>query len=235
MESLRLRSVASTLSVIGSIVLALILSPAGNGHAAEKNRALLQVGNPGPKAVGLKVWTADSSGQAAAPGDTIPLHMKASAKAYVTALYVSTGGNVLVLFPNKENSDNLVQPGKDYTLFGKGSAIKLTVSPDKPEPKIVFYVSEKPLPLDGLEIPAGQACINISAKDTGKLGALKRELEKASKQPTFNRVIATLKTADKDGMNFRFMGLPEPVTSDKPSSITGVHGLKPGAKPDLKK
>ncbi len=155
------------------------------------------------------------------------LHMKASHEAYIVAIYVSSKGDAVVLFPNGQTPDNRIIPEKEYTLFGEGSGIKLKVSDKMKEGQIVFFASSTPFKLAPLKPREGQACIKIAGSAAKELGVLKQRIEKLASDKGFNRIVLQLRAEGGEGVSLNLMGLPTSVTSDKPEGITGVQGEKP--------
>jgi hypothetical protein len=219
------------------ILAGLVLGAPGMGicsdAAREPGNPLLSVGKIGPGATDLQAWIDRPQGT----GEEAPVtvHLKASRAAYVVAIYVSATGDAVVLFPSRETPDNLIQPGKEYTLFGGDSKIKLKVSEKAKEPKIVFYASPKPLNLEPLKIPDGQYVIKIPQTAVADMNVLTTKIEEMAKEEGFNRKVLALKTGEQ-GETLKLMGLPDGYTSRKTRSITGVQGMKDDAvdKPDMK-
>ncbi len=196
-------------------------------QAPEGAQKLLSIGKAGPHAIDLKIRTDQPEGQPLKAGDSIVLHVKASREAYVTAIYVSSSGDAVVLFPNSQTPDNHVMPEKEYTLFGEGSGIKLKVSDKMKEGQIVFFAASTPFGLAPLKTHEGQACIRIEGSAEKELGVLKEKIEALSRDKGFNRIVLQLRAGSGEGVSLNLMGLPTSVTSDKPEGITGVQGVKP--------
>jgi len=194
-----------------------------SGHAGQK---WLSIGKVGPKAIDLKIWADEPTAGKFKSGDPIVIHMKCAQKAYVTAVYISSRGDAVVLFPNRETPDNLVEAGKEYTLFGPASGIKLKFSRKTKRAKIVFYASVKPFKLDPLKIAKGEAFLAIPHSSTKELRILTKKIEDFAKDDTFTRKVLALKRAGKGKGSINLMGLPMRIRSSRPESIAGVQGLK---------
>jgi hypothetical protein len=186
----------------------------------------LSIGKAGPQAIDLQIRTDHAEGQPLKAGDLIVLHVRASREAYIAAIYFSSTGDTVVLFPNKQTPDNHIMPGKEYSLFGEGSGIRLKVSDKMKEGQIVFFASSKPFNLSPLQVPEGQTCITIACSAEKERGVLKQQIEALAEDQGFNKVVLRLKTGGNEGVPLNLMGLPTTVTSDKPESITGVQGVK---------
>jgi len=186
---------------------------------------LLSVGQIGSKAIDLKVWTEKP---AAGTDNSEPLvvRLKTGAEAYMAAVYVSPSGEAIVLFPNKETPDSRALPGKEYTLLGPDSKLKLSVSDKTGRGKIAFYVSSKPLQLAPLKIPEGEVCVKIPASSAKDIETLVQKLEAMSQGEGFNRMVLELKTPAGKKVSLGLMGLPTEAKSGKPQPVTGVQGLK---------
>jgi hypothetical protein len=196
-------------------------------EAPKGAQELLSIGKPGAHAIDLTIRTDQPERQPLKAGDSIVLHVKAVREAYVTAIYVSSGGDAVVLFPNSKTPDNRVLPEKEYTLFGEGSGITLKVSDKMKEGQIVFFASSTPFSLAPLKTHEGQACIHIAGSAAKDLGVLKRKIQTLAQDKGFSRTVLQLRAKGGEGVSLNLMGLPTSVTSDKPEGITGVQGAKP--------
>ena len=78
----------------------------------------------------------------------------------------------MVLFPNGESPDNLILPGKTYTLFGPDSSIQVAANEKIKEAVIIFYAASKPFKLDPLKAPESQPVIRIPHSDAAQVGVL---------------------------------------------------------------
>ncbi len=211
-----------------SILLALgpIASPAAEKPAAGPADQLLTLGKIGPNAVDLKVRTENPRSKTFAKGEPVTVRLRPSAKVYLTAVYVSAGGDVMVLFPNKHVPDNLVQPDKEFTLFDSRSKVKLRAQPGGTPGKLVLFAGPKQIKLDAFKIPEGGSFITIPASAADDFSALMKLLEEMSKEQGFNRTEVSLATAVKPVANLKLLGLP-PRKSKKPGSAAGSQGVSP--------
>src|SRR5271157_2462150 len=183
----------------------------------------MSIGKKGPNEIGLKVWTQKKEGQAFSEGEPIILNFETSRKAYVMAVNVSPKGDIMVLFPNGESPENLILPGKTYTLFGPDSSIQVTANEKIKDAVIIFYAASKPFKLDPLKAPEGEPVIRIPHSDTDQLGVLSKKLEDLSDDEGFNSQVVVLKSAGSGGVSLKLMA-PRSV---KPGGVTGGQGLKP--------
>lgn len=174
---------------------------AGQGDTSDPRQVWMSVGTKGANEIGLKVWTQKKQNEAFSEGEPIVLNFETSRKAYVMAVNVSPKGDVMVLFPNGESPDNLILPGKTYTLFGPDSSIQVTANEKIKEAVIIFYAASQPFKLDPLKAPEGQPVIRIAHSDTAQLGTLTKKLENISHDEGFNRQVVVLKSAGSGGIS----------------------------------
>jgi hypothetical protein len=222
----------STRRIIGVMVCAVCVIAwgstawtAGTDTAQDPLQPWTSIGKIGAQAVKLKVWAGKPDGSRLKAGDPIFVRLKCSKKTYVTVIYVSSEGDATVLFPNKDHMESLCKPGKDYTLFGQDSGVKLTFSEKTKKGKIILYASSKPLEISSLKIPAGQACLVIPHTDAQNTKVLVGKLQDLSKDEGFNRKVLALRSRTGKG-SIGLMGLPRGIKSSKPEGIAGVQGLK---------
>ncbi len=192
----------------------------------------------GQNEIGLKIWTQKKEGEIFSRGEPIILNFETSRKAYVVALNVSPKGDVMVLFPNGESPDNLILPGKTYTLFGSDSSIQVTAGDKIKEALIIFYVSSQPFKLDPFNVSESKPIIKIAHTDTGQIAALAAKIESMAQDEGFNRQAVTLKAGVSSGIKLELMGpkgliaphMESPASgskSSKPGGLTGGQGEKP--------
>ncbi|MGO9571704.1 MAG: DUF4384 domain-containing protein [Desulfomonilaceae bacterium] len=199
-----------------------ILARAGQGDTSDPRQVWMSAGTKGANEIGLKVWTQKKQNETFSEGEPIVLNIETSRKAYVMALNVSPKGDVMVLFPNGESPDNLILPGKTYTLFGPDSNIQVTANEKIKEAAIIFYAASKPFNLDPLKAPEGEPVIRIAHSDAAQLRALTKKLENLSHDEGFNRQVVVLKSAGSGRISLELMA-PKSV---KPGGVTGGQGLK---------
>ncbi len=201
-----------------------LLSPvparADQSEAGTDPQRLLAIGEPATDAIDLQVWTDQDEGSLK-PGEPVEVHLKSSRDAYVIAVYVSSTGNVILLFPNRDTQDNHVRAGKEYKLFGKDSAVQISVSETRPEARIAFYVSSKPFDLEHLQVGEDRGVTIIPGSSDQQISSFEKKISELSGREGFNRVLLSLKSK----RSLRLMGLPEATTtSRKPEGVTGVQG-----------
>lgn len=206
--------------------------------AEERNagpaKALLNLGTVGPDAVNLKVWTDQPEHKKLKPGDKVAVNFNADKDCYLVVLNVSSRGGVTVVFPNKEQKDNRIVGGKDYTIFGPGSRLRLVLGKRVPEAKLVFFVSPEPVDLDSFKIPDNEMVFRIPPGARDRLTAFREKLEQASQKKGFNRVLLSIKTDQNGEADLKLMGgkfkkgLPSKDSSEGPETITGTAGRKEG-------
>ena len=200
---------------------------------------LQSIGQPGGDAVSLKVWTDKEPGQVFKEGDRAVVSFQADRTAYLTALAVSSDGNVHIIFPNKELPNNMIQQGKVYSLFGDDSSLRLETGKNFRNAGIIFFLSSKPFSLDSLKTTGDQPYLFIPASSTDKINELKDKLKDISRKPGFNRVVLPLTGGYGQNLEPKFSvlsarpkgvvpkDLSEGVESSIPEALTGSAGLKP--------
>ncbi|MFH0823552.1 MAG: DUF4384 domain-containing protein [Pseudomonadota bacterium] len=204
----------------GLLLFCPVLAIGAQDDAATSGKKLPIIGPIGPKAVDLHVWTNKPKTGKFQPGEAVFLHAKSAGKAFVTALYLSGKGDVTVLFPNKENANSELVPGREYTLVGPDSTIKINAGAESGQDKIVVYASSLPFALDPLKIAEGQACLSIPSAASDQMTLLKEKLLTMSKDEGFNYKIVAFGAAP----SLNLMGLPSSVQSAVPESVAGVQG-----------
>jgi hypothetical protein len=203
-----------------------VVGSAGADESEQWEYQLLSIGQPGPKAVDLQVWTEKAEGETAKTEGPETVRMKCSAKAHLTAIYLSPGGDVIVLLPSKAIPVDSVLPNKEYTLFGPGSPIKLKPNDMAKDARIIFFVSSVPLQIAPLEVPSDELFLRIPQSSPQGMKMLVNKLTSLSRDPKFNREVLALKDTRDKGTSLNILGLPQDVTSDKPVGVTGVAGAK---------
>lgn len=203
---------------------------------------LLSIGQPKPSAIGLRVWTDKQAGETFKEGDRIIVTVQPDRTAYLTALCVSAGGSVTVLFPDKENRNGLVEKGKAYTLFGDDSDLRLNLGKKTDKPRLVFYLSAKPPSLDSLKTSKQTGLYTIAGDADKDIKALKDAIGAVAGEKGFNRIPFTTRADGKEYFEVKLgegpghlMGgarpiqkkLPTSVDSTPPETVTGVQGVKP--------
>jgi hypothetical protein len=209
--------------ITGNVLWGSIVAFAGPESSSDLRQVWMSIGKKGPNEIGLKVWTQKKEGEAFSEGEPIILNFQTSRKAYIMALNVSPKGDIMVLFPNGESPDNLILPGKTYTLFGPDSNIQVTANQKIKEAVIIFYAASKPFKLDPLKVSESQPVIRIPHTDTAQVAALTTKIENMAQDDGFNRQAVVLKAAGSSGITLEIMA-PKSV---KPGGVTGGQGLQP--------
>jgi hypothetical protein len=205
MKSSSRKMVGVVLLFTAGILWSPLVALAGTESTSDPRQVWMSVGQQRPNEIGLKVWTQKNKDEAFAEGEPIVLNFETSRKAYVMALNVSSKGDVMVLFPNGESPDNLILPGKTYTLFGPDSSIQVTANEKIKEAVIIFYAASKPFNLNPLKAPEGQPIIRIAHSDVAQLGILTKKLEDLSHGEGFNRQVVVLKSTGDGGISLELM------------------------------
>lgn len=233
------RSVVSLPAIVAVLIsLSLLVTPpVFAGAEKEKSPAepFLTLGKIGPDAVKFSVWTTPSEAGKLKPGDHVVVHFKAEAPCHIVVANVSEKGDVTIVFPNKQMTDNSVEPGKEYTLFGEKSKLKLVVGKKVARTNLVFYVSPKPQTF--VKIPDKQFVMQIRADRKEELKSLREDMEKMAAEKGFNRKIVSIKTnrtgsAKLKLMGGRLKGAPWKGSSETPESVTGTQGRSEDITPE---
>ena len=214
--------VASAFTVcMPSNMIALVQSPADE---------FLFIGKPGPNAISLQISVGDGRKTSFRFGEAMALHFTASRQCYVIALSLSAGGDAKIIMPSGESPDNRILPGKQYTLFGPHSPVKLTADEGLRDGKIIIYACSRPFNL----IPAGEQMIGILRSSTEEMRVLRERIEDLSQDDGFNYKIFFVKPMGDSAVSLVSIGLPEKIKSMespksvKPGGVTGGQGVRTG-------
>jgi hypothetical protein len=225
MERIQIKRIAPLLILVGCMICLPALGASDENDFGGIVHKLLPSG-PGPKAADLKVWTEKAKEEWAKAGIPAIVRVKSSEKGYLTAIYVSPSGDLIVLLPNKEMPSDMILPDKDYTLFGPESPVRLKPSEMAKDAKIIFCVSAHPLQLAPLPIPSGEIFARIPLSSSQDRKTLEQKLKALSKDTNFNLKALTLADRKKKDSRLDLMTLPTEITSSKPVGVTGTHGAK---------
>jgi len=191
----------------------------------------MSVGKIEAGAIKLDIWTNQPADKPFEDGDRVVIHFKADRPCYVMVANVSSTGNVSIVFPNKEHTDNRIDGGKEYVLFGDDSQLKLVMGKGVSEPKLVFYTSSVPFELSGFKVPDDQAVLAIPATARDRLKMLRESIARAARNKGFNLQVLSLKGKPQGKVDLKLMGGPwggksvRPVeTSETPGAVTGSRG-----------
>lgn len=193
---------------------------AGSGYM------LLDVGKAGSKAIEVNIGAKKSEPVASGKEEPVSVMLNPQSRAYVTALYISPQGDATVVFPNKKAPDNLLTPGKDYTIVSPDCGLKLGFSPSANKGKIVVYISPQPIELDQPKSEGSEDYVTIPHTDVNAINALAGRIAAISKDDQFNKKVITSETLSRLGQGDSIMGLPGGVVSSQPESVAGVQGVK---------
>ena len=209
-----------------SLFLWLLACSIGLGETAtDPIRGLLSIGGVETNPIGLHIRTVKLDGSPAAPGDQIVLRVKADRKGYLFVIFVSPDEGATVLFPNEKTPDNLIQPGKEYTVGKPERGTFIRLGDGKPSGKLVFYISPSPLALSPMKIAKGGGFLKILRTSPDRAKTLAGKLERAAGKEGFNRVVLE-KQVQLIGEPLNLMGAPPGTKHGRPGSTSGVQGLK---------
>lgn len=200
---------------------------AGTDNKVTEGDPFLSVGKIRPDAIPFSVWTTPPQDSQLKAGDRVTVHFKAESSCYLVVANVSEKGDVTIVFPNKETPDNAMEAGKEYTLFGDESKLKLVVGQKVARTNLVFYVSSRPLTF--VRIPIKRLVMRIQSDRKEALQSLRQQIEKIAETKGFNRKVLAIKTDRIGAANLKLMGgkvkgAPWKDTSETPESVTGTQG-----------
>lgn len=213
-----------------------------SGHCSAEVQSiqeLLTTTQPGPHAIPIKVWSEKKRRDSFREGERIVIAFQAAQPAYVMILACSSSGDVAVLFPNKDRSDNFVGQEKIYTLFGDDSTLRLSVGGEYEHGGLVLCASAKPFTLNALKGLEHQQRVTIPANALEQMETLRSTIQAMAKEAGFNRVFVPVSGDKKENHEVvvslspdqakpvRPKGLPASVESSEPEVITGSAGFKP--------
>jgi len=201
---------------------------------------LLSIGRPQPSTAGLNVWTKRTDDRPLGEGDRLIMAVQADQDAYLTVMAVSSDGQVTVVFPNSETRDSAVAKGRIYTLFGDDSRLRVNVGKAVDSPRLVFFLSSKPIELDSIASASDIPWLAIPATAKTELKALKEKFQAAALDSEFKRFLVALTDVGKQAFEVQpamvlaqkpsprplLKKLPSPVESTSPETVTGVQGWK---------
>lgn len=191
--------------------------------------AALCVGHNGPRAVKLEVRTEQIPDKPVKVGDFLPVTLKADRDCYLTVMRVSGGGDVEVLFPNRQQPDNLLTGDREYSLFGEGAGIRMTGGEGGAPDRILFLATGNRIALDLPDGSDKQGTLNVTRGEPTVLEALKKRLACMADDPAFCRHVLTLKSETRLTPKLRLMGKPKEKrtpadTSLPPEGTVGTQG-----------
>jgi len=217
--------------IIGSAaVLAFVILVACNPALAGKPDPteaadLASVGEVRPNAIDLKVSMERPRADQILALPAV-IRLRVAEKAHLTVMYLTLNGDALVLLPNRDMPQSLLQPGSDYTLFGPDSKVKLKESDTAKGGKLVLYVSSIPFRPEPLSTMSEEPYVRIPLSAEKQRKVLIEKIETLAKAPGFNRKIVSLTNGEQKSAPLDLMGLPPDVKTTKPVGVTGVQGEK---------
>lgn len=189
--------------------------------------ALLDAGKIRPDAIDLKVWVQSENVNGTQDGVPIVVHVSASRESYLTAVYLSALGDVVLIFPNRALPVSMVGAKAEYSLFGKDSRIQLKRNQQAKDAKLIFFVSSKPLTLDPLQIPDKQMLLRIPHSAHRDLAVFSDRLAEIGESKGFNRQVLNLGFGARLSLRLEgIMGLPLAIKSTKPGTLVGTQGTR---------
>lgn len=242
-----------SLSILAAFTLSVILlASAVSAQMEDLANELSSIEEPGPGAIGFKIWTNKEKGEAFNQGDRAVIYLRAEEQAYVTVLVISADGTVTVALPNKTVRDTMILANRLYGLFGEDSPVLLTAGETSDKTKLVVYLSPTQLVLDPLTIPEGKTFLTLAGKGEKDLLVIRDKLRTMAGEPKFNRATVSLCGTTGANLDVTVTQAPEPRKLDGfskditvtpppkalkrmgippdgelPETLTGSAGLKP--------
>lgn len=216
--------------LIGVFLALTAMNGPGAVSAAEQSPSIknpfLSIGVINQDAIKFQVRTDGPADHALKAGDRVVVHFKAEKPCWLVVVNVASSGDLTVIFPNRDKPDNAIEAGKEYTLFGEDSKLRLVIGKKVQETNLVFYVSPEPISL--VKIPDSQAVMRIPASAADQQQAFKEGLEKIADKPGFNRQVLAIKSDANGAADLRLMGGPKggpwKDVSETPEPIAGTQG-----------
>ena len=203
-----------------------VLGPECQAKESGTPSSLLSIGKIGPDGIALNAQIVKLPKKPSDRGEPLALKLKVAKEAYVTLLYLSSKGDVTILLPNVENPNNRLKPNKEYTFFGVGSSIRLTIGTKSTNAKIVCYVSSKPVKISLSKLPKGMTFLTIPKSSTNEMEARKTQIANVATTSGFNRQVMRMEGPEATSVDLKMMGIPKAIKSKKPGTVTGVQGYK---------
>jgi hypothetical protein len=186
----------------------------------------------GSRALDLKVSTGAADSANSASGEST-VNLEAPEGAHVAALFLSPSGEIIVVFPNRNSPDSLLASGRQFTLFGPESDLKLQKGDIAGHAELAVLVSYKPFRLDPWELSAGEIFKTIRPSAERDLAILKDKLAELARDEGYNTKMVTLEHTVRPVIRLRIMGTdPRKFDPDgknkskKPAGVLGAQGIK---------
>lgn len=184
-----MRSIFTIASVAAS---ALLLTAATNLASADDDAAMrdlsveqIKIFKAGPaKQTGLQVTAAvDRADLTYAKGEAVKLQVKVSEDAHVLVFDTGPTGNIVRLFPNEFQKDDLIKAGHTVSIPPSDSKVKIKVTGNTGAELITVVASNKPLKLVSGAVMSGDD-VFMSVKESADEFARDLALEAENVEPS---------------------------------------------------
>jgi uncharacterized protein DUF4384 len=184
-----MRSIFTIASVAAS---ALLLTAATNLASADDDAAMrdlsveqIKIFKAGPaKQTALQVTAAvDRADLTYAKGETVKLQVKVSEDAHVLVFDTGPTGNIVRLFPNEFQKDDLIKAGHTVSIPPSDSKVKIKVTGNTGAELITVVASNKPLKLVSGAVVSGDD-VFMSVKESADQFARDLALEAENVEPS---------------------------------------------------
>lgn len=231
---------------VAAALLGLAIAPLLSGALAAPTDTvdkIAAIGEPGPKAIKFILGANKGQGEPFRPGDRAVIFLTTDQRAYLTILAIASDGAITVALPNKLIRNCMIQPHRTYALFGEDSPMHLKIGDRPSKGKLVLYLSQSPLALNPLQVPADEKWLVISGSDRKKIHLLKEKLESLADGEGFNRATILFRGEAGKNLDVRLTetvsdsvrkAIPGGIESAPPETLTGAPGLKPAPVDTLK-
>jgi hypothetical protein len=186
---------------------------------------LLDIGHIGPDAVSFHVWTDKSPEVTYKEGEQVVIHFRSGRQCFLVVAAVTLSGDVTIAYPNRKSPNNLCEAGKEYTLFGNDTGLKLITRKPMTQTALVFYVTAEQVGF--VKVPDGQVVMHVASNASNALQDLHDAIKHLAGTKGFNRKVMIIKTDPACAASVESVGskeLPWTDLSEGPEPVTGTQG-----------
>jgi hypothetical protein len=186
---------------------------------------LLDIGLIRPDAVRFDVWTDRPPEATYTEGEQVVIRFRSDQRCFLVVAAVSSSGDITIAYPNRESPNNFCEAGKEYTLFGNDTGLKLITRKPATQTALVFYVTA--VQVSFVRIPNGQVVMQIASNASNALKDLHDAIKQMAGTRGFNRKVMIVRTDPACAASVESTGskdLPWTDLSEGPEPITGTQG-----------